>query len=222
MNDDPTSPVPTEPAPKVWELRLYVAGQTPKCLAAFANLKKLCEEHLAGRYRIQVIDLENPHREGDDFRHPDLVRLPEPVRQIIGDRPIRSVSWLDCNFVPAKQKDHSMTEPPAEDGGATERFEQMASRPNEERYVLRLYISGLTPRSTEALATLRALCEEHLQGRYQLEVIDLFQHPELAEGDEIIATPTLIKELPAPLRRLVGDLSDVERVLVGLNLRKRE
>jgi circadian clock protein KaiB len=115
-----------------------------------------------------------------------------------------------------------MSEQHPEDGGATQRFEQLASGQDEERYVLRLYISGLTPRSTEAIATLRAVCDEHLQGRVQLEVIDLYQNPERADTDEIIATPTLIKQLPAPLRRLVGDLSNVERVLVGLNLRKRQ
>ena len=109
-----------------------------------------------------------------------------------------------------------------EKGDATERFERLAAQPDEQRYVLRLYISGLTPRSTKALATIRQVCQDRLQDRYQLEVIDLFQSPDLAETDEIIATPTLVKELPQPLRRLVGDLSNVERLLVGLNLRKRE
>lgn len=85
-------------------------------------------------------------------------------------------------------------------------------------YVLKLYVSGLTPRSTEAVAKLKAICEEHLSGRYELEVIDLFQQPALANTEQIIATPTLIKKLPLPLRRLVGDLSNTERVLRGLNL----
>ena len=115
-----------------------------------------------------------------------------------------------------------MNEQQPNDGEATARFEKLASSPDEEQYVLRLYISGLTPRSTEALATIRAVCEEHLRGRFQLEVIDLYQCPERADMDEIIATPTLIKQLPLPLRRLVGDLSDVERILVGLNVRKRQ
>ena len=115
-----------------------------------------------------------------------------------------------------------MNESKPDDSGTTRRFEELASQPSEERYLLRLYISGLTPRSTEALTTLRAICEEHLRGRYELEVIDLYQHPERADGDQIIGTPTLIKQLPQPLRRLVGDLADVERVLIGLNLRKRE
>jgi circadian clock protein KaiB len=87
--DPTTAPVPPDPTQQVWDLRLYVAGQTPKCITAFANLKKLCEDHLAGRYRIEVIDLvENPMlAEGDEiFAVPTLVRkLPEPVRQIIGD-----------------------------------------------------------------------------------------------------------------------------------------
>jgi circadian clock protein KaiB len=109
-----------------------------------------------------------------------------------------------------------------DDGDATARFEQLASQPGDKHYVLRLYISGLTPRSTEALATIRTVCGERLDGRYELEVIDLYQYPERAELDEIIATPTLVKELPQPLRRLVGDLSNEERVLVGLNLRKRD
>ncbi len=109
-----------------------------------------------------------------------------------------------------------------EEHDATKRFEELASRAEGDKYNLRLFISGLTPRSTEAIATIRAVCEEHLHGRYQLEVIDLYQYPDLAESDEIVATPTLIKVLPEPLRRLVGDLSDVERVLVGLNLQKRE
>ncbi|WP_010583329.1 circadian clock KaiB family protein [Schlesneria paludicola] len=92
------------------------------------------------------------------------------------------------------------------------------SEPRKPRYVLRLYVSGLTPRSTEAIAKLKAVCEEYLSGRYELEVIDLFQEPTLANVEQIIATPTLIKKLPLPLRRLVGDLSDTERVIRGLNL----
>jgi circadian clock protein KaiB len=115
-----------------------------------------------------------------------------------------------------------MNEPKPDDSDTTRRFEKLVSQPSEEHYVLRLYISGLTPRSTEALTMLRSICEEHLRGRYELEVIDLYEHPERADSDDIIGTPTLIKKLPQPLRRLVGDLADVERVLVGLNLRKRE
>lgn len=83
-----------------------------------------------------------------------------------------------------------------------------------------LYITGMTPRSMEALNNIKALCEEHLQGRYDLEVIDIYQHPELAKAEQIIAAPTLVKRLPSPLRRLIGSLSVEERVLLGLDLHR--
>lgn len=88
-------------------------------------------------------------------------------------------------------------------------------------HLLRLYVAGSTPRSSRAIRTIRAICEEHLKGCYRLEVIDIYQRPALARDEQIVATPTLIRELPPPLRRLIGDLSDVERVLVGLDLRRR-
>jgi circadian clock protein KaiB len=97
-----------------------------------------------------------------------------------------------------------------------------ATEPGTERFVLRLYIAGMTPRSTRAVETVRTLCEEHLQGRYDLEVIDVYQQPTLAHGEQIIAAPTLIKKLPLPLRRIIGDMSDKERVLLGLDLRRVE
>ena len=103
----------------------------------------------------------------------------------------------------------------------TEAFEKSSTEQPQERYVLRLYVTGMTPRSTEAFATIKALCEEHLQGRYDLEVIDIYQHPQLAKDEQIIAVPTLVKKLPAPLRRLIGELSDTERVLLGLDLRRK-
>jgi circadian clock protein KaiB len=88
-------------------------------------------------------------------------------------------------------------------------------------YVLRLYVAGLMPKSTLAIANMKKICEEHLQGQYALEVIDLYQQPQLAQGDQIVAVPTLIKKLPPPLRRIIGDMSNTERVLVGLDLRKK-
>ena len=104
----------------------------------------------------------------------------------------------------------------------TEAFEKSVAAPaSEERYVLRLYVTGMTARSTEAFAAIKAICEERLQGRYELEVIDIYEHPQLAIDEQIIAVPTLVKMLPAPLRRLVGDLSNVERVLLGLDLRRK-
>jgi circadian clock protein KaiB len=89
-----------------------------------------------------------------------------------------------------------------------------------DRYVLRLYVTGMTPRSMRAVENVRAICEEHLQGRYDLEVIDIYQQPGLAQGEQIIAAPTLIKKLPLPLRRVIGDMSSMDRVLLGLDLKR--
>jgi len=86
-------------------------------------------------------------------------------------------------------------------------------------WVLRLYVAGQTPRSLAALDNLRRLCEEHLQGRYWIEVVDLLVNPQLSRDDQILAVPTLVRKLPLPLRKIIGDLSNTERVLVGLQLR---
>lgn len=88
-------------------------------------------------------------------------------------------------------------------------------------YVLRLFVAGTTTRSVRAIANLRRICEEYLAGRYELEVIDIYQHPELAKKVQIFAAPTLVKELPLPLRQFVGDLSDVDKVLLGLDIHPR-
>lgn len=101
-----------------------------------------------------------------------------------------------------------------------ERLDAAIREQPAERYVLRLYVAGMTPRSTRAVENVRAICEERLHGRYDLEVIDIYQQPTLAEGEQIIAAPTLIKKLPLPLRRVIGDLSSIERVLVGLDLKR--
>ena len=101
---------------------------------------------------------------------------------------------------------------------ASERFEQAIRDLEEGHYLLRLYVVGATPRSQRAIANLREVCETELAGRYELEVIDIYQQPTLGAGEQIIAAPTLIKQLPPPVRRLVGDMSDRERVLLGLDL----
>ncbi len=98
-----------------------------------------------------------------------------------------------------------------------------AKSPNEkaagfERYELRLYVAGQTPRSLAAFANLKQICEQHLAGRYHIEVIDLLRNPRLAAGDQILAIPTLVRKLPPPIKKIIGDLSNTERVLVGLNL----
>jgi circadian clock protein KaiB len=89
---------------------------------------------------------------------------------------------------------------------------------DEKEYKLRLYVAGQTPKSLQAFANLKKICEEHLQGRYHIEVVDLLENPQLAKGDQILAIPTLVRKLPPPLRKIIGDLSDTERVLVGLDL----
>jgi len=104
----------------------------------------------------------------------------------------------------------------------TEVFDQLVLQKAKEKYVLRLYVAGLTLRSQKALNNIKKICEEHLRGRYDLEVIDVYQHPVLAKGEQIIAAPTLIKKLPLPLRRFIGDLSDTERILLGLDLRPKK
>jgi circadian clock protein KaiB len=88
-------------------------------------------------------------------------------------------------------------------------------------YNLRLYVAGQTPKSTAAIANLHAMCEQHLAGKYSIEVIDLRENPQLAAGDQILAVPTLVRRLPPPLKRIIGDLSNTERVLVGLDIRER-
>ena len=100
-------------------------------------------------------------------------------------------------------------------------FERLASQGDANHYVLRLYVTGMTPRSQRAIENIHAICEEHLKGRYSLEIIDIYLHPTLAEGEQIIAAPTLIKQLPEPLRWIVGDLSNTEKVLLGLDLREK-
>lgn len=93
---------------------------------------------------------------------------------------------------------------------------------DENYWELRLYVAGQTPRSVAAIANLQKYCEQHLSGRYKLEVIDLLLHPQLAEGDQILAIPTLVRKVPVPIRKIIGDLSNEERVLVGLDIRPVE
>lgn len=93
--------------------------------------------------------------------------------------------------------------------------------PDQTFWRLRLYVAGQTPKSLQAFANLRRICEEHLAGIYEIEVVDLVKHPQLAKGDQILALPTLVRKLPEPVRKIIGDLSNTERVLVGLDLRSR-
>ena len=101
----------------------------------------------------------------------------------------------------------------------TAAFERaLAGKPTDEEYLLRLFVTGTTPRSLRAIQNIRAICEEKLLGRYRLEVIDIYQHPDLVKPEQVVVTPTLVRKLPLPMRRLIGDLSNTDQVLVGLDL----
>ncbi len=101
-------------------------------------------------------------------------------------------------------------------------FERGSKKETKERYILRLYITGMTARSKAAIQSIKQICEDHLKDRCDLEVIDIYRNPVLAKGDQIIATPTLIKKLPHPLRKFVGDMTDRERIILGLDLRENK
>ena len=102
---------------------------------------------------------------------------------------------------------------------STAAFEEALDRIKDGKYVLRLYVAGMNPKSTQAIENIKRICEEHLPGKYQLEVIDIYQYPIFAKDGQIVAAPTLIKELPPPLRKLIGSMADTERVLVGMDLK---
>lgn len=111
-----------------------------------------------------------------------------------------------------------MTESDTFKDNIIEQFEQALAEPSNNFYVLRLYVAGTTIQSMTALTNLKKICEEHLQGRYELEVIDIYQNTELIVEGNIVAVPTLIKQLPLPLQKLIGNLSNTEKVLIGLDL----
>jgi len=105
---------------------------------------------------------------------------------------------------------------------STKEFEKALALKGDREYILRLYVTGTTPKSVSAIRNIRKICGEYLKGRYDLEVIDIYQQPMLAEGEQIIATPTLLKKLPLPLRRFIGDMSNTERILLGLDFRPKK
>ncbi len=107
-------------------------------------------------------------------------------------------------------------------GSAAKRPRAKSATLAPEVIELRLYVAGQTRKSLIAIANLKRICEEHLQGRYTVEVVDLLQHPQLARGDQILAIPTLVRRLPVPIKKIIGDLSNAERVLVGLDVRPAE
>ena len=115
-----------------------------------------------------------------------------------------------------------MREKKAKAKGPAEEFNLTTAEKNNPKYTLRLYVTGTTNRSVLALTNLKKICQDYLEGRYELEVIDLYQQPFLAKDEQIIAAPTLIKKLPLPFRRIIGDMSNEEKVLVGLDLKKEK
>ena len=117
---------------------------------------------------------------------------------------------------PAKRDDEPL---PLQD--VTVAFELALEESRNSDYVLRLYVSGMTPNSIRAIENIRTICAEHLEGRYQLEIIDIYQQPIFAKEGQIVAAPTLVKELPLPLRKFIGNMSQTEKILLGLDLRKR-
>jgi circadian clock protein KaiB len=106
-----------------------------------------------------------------------------------------------------------------EDPKTLEQISASGAKPDANRWELRLYVAGKTAKSVAALENLKRICEHHLPGQYQIEVVDLLVHPQLAKGDQIVAIPTLVRKLPQPIRKVIGDLSNVDRALVGLQLR---
>jgi circadian clock protein KaiB len=185
---------------------------------ALTNLKEICEEHLKGHYEIEVIDLfVNPQLASGEqiLAVPTLVRrLPEP-NQKNHRRPLEQRNGSSWDWIYVNGDGISMALNARSLRAAAELAAQSAAA---ERYVLRLYITGMTPRSARAVRNLQAICDEYLEGRYDLEVIDIYQQPVLTKGEQIIAAPTLIKKLPLPMRRIIGDMSNRERVLLGLDL----
>ena len=170
----------------MFDLRLYVAGQSPRSVRALENLRRVCDEHLAGRYNVEVIDLlesTRPWRAGDEIiAVPTLVRkLPEPIRKIIGDLSDTDRCWSGCSCEPQ---------------GDSRR--EGAARRGPPTWMLTLYVSGASPRSTEAIETVRRICDEDLAGQVDLTVLNAADHPDRVLGDHILAIPTLVKHSPPP------------------------
>lgn len=105
---------------------------------------------------------------------------------------------------------------------ATEEFDLSLKQNDQGRYVLRLFVTGMTPNSRKAIENVKKICEEHLKGCYELEIVDIYQQPIFAKEGQIVAAPTLVKELPPPLRKFIGDMSQTERILLGLDLRTKK
>jgi circadian clock protein KaiB len=142
------------------------------------------------------------------------------ISQIQNEFLLDWIYWLAADLLMQNLSDIIMKEKNTKKKVSTEFFDLKASELSKDKYVLRLYITGSTRRSVLAITNLKKICEEYLEGRYELEVIDLYKKPSLAKDEQIIAAPTLIKKLPLPFRRIIGDMSNKEKVLMGLDLVK--
>ena len=126
-----------------------------------------------------------------------------------------SIAWKSDAVPPGESSTTEAVSMQVSDDGV------VTARPDAKAFVLRLYIAGKTPKSMLAFSNLKQICEDHLQGRYEIEIVDLLENPQLARGDQILAVPTLVRRLPEPIKKIIGDLSNTERVLVGLDLQER-
>lgn len=142
------------------------------------------------------------------------------ISQIQNEFLLDWIYWLAADLLMQNLSDIIMKEKNTKKKVSTELFDLKVSELSKDKYVLRLYITGSTRRSVLAITNLKKICEEYLEGRYELEVIDLYKKPSLAKDEQIIAAPTLIKKLPLPFRRIIGDMSNKEKVLMGLDLVK--
>jgi circadian clock protein KaiB len=179
-----------------WELILYVSGgETRLSKRAIKNLNEICEEHLRGRYSIEIIDIEKHPEIGikkNIIASPTTIReMPEPLKRIIGDLSDREKALVAL---------------------------QIANKP-QWNFVLYL-AGGETRLSKGVIRNLNEICEEYLKGKYSVQIVDIEKHPEIGIEKKIFATPTLIRELPEPLKRIIGDLSDREKALVALEIEK--
>ena len=206
-------PVATE-ADDRWHLRLYVAGQSPKSLQAFANLKRLCEEYLTGRYEIEIVDLiTNPKlaRSDDILAIPTLVRrLPAPLRKVIGD--LSNVERVLIGL--------SLRPTPREVASSSPARLKLAGSVGTDIpwHDFTLYVNGASELSSRAIINARRMCDTYLTGRYALSVVDLNEPTAAAASGRVVAAPTLIKNQPLPPRKLFGDLSDMNHVLEALEI----
>ena len=204
-------------APHTWKLKLYIAGQTPRSMAALPNLKKIVDEHLGGQYEIEVIDLlENPQlAKGDQILAvPTLVKdLPLPCARSSATSPTRSASWSGST---SGRRDGRTSAHRSR--ASRSRSTSKRRRPATRRYVLRLYVTGQTPRSLRAIENIKRICEQHLARPLRPRGHRHLPAPKPRRGRADHRRSTLVKTLPAPIRRFVGDLSDTEKILFGLDL----